>query len=180
MLTLFDLDIYRDDISHTTRTSRLASGSAFSITQYRFRVAAPIGETGIGDMHIGDTHITLFGGVTIRFSQDTDLRWFMYNCCGNGEYHYITKSNEFPLGGSAERYVVVTLASSDSQITCWENGRFLFKYDKTGGKDAVFNVRMARPWKDTVVVGLTHFRGLVETEEEPSLLDGSGDEDIIF
>ncbi|RPB15110.1 hypothetical protein P167DRAFT_543067 [Morchella conica CCBAS932] len=52
--------------------------------------------------------------------------------------------------------------SDNNQISCWEDGRFVFTYkERTGGKEALFNVKWTNPARGNVV-GLSHFRGLVE------------------
>lgn len=100
----------------------------------------------------GDTRIMLFSDVCIRFSDDRNPAWVVRGASSGG-HTLITDSKAFVAGGG-DRGVVVTLASPDGQIGCWEDGQWLSLWDEgTGGKEAVLVVRWLASGNGAVILG---------------------------
>lgn len=134
-------------------TARFPLNNTFSIVQYRLRVTA--------SALAGDTRITLFGGATLRFSEDRNPTWMMDH--SDGKYTLIAESRAFhPGSGRLNGYVVVTLVGSEKEISCWEDGMWAFSWKgRTGGSEAVFGVGWLGGARGAAV-GISHFRGLIE------------------
>lgn len=134
-------------------TARFPLNTTFSIVQCRLRVTAPA--------PAGDTRVTLFGGATLRFSEDRNPTWMMEHY--DGMYTLIAESRAFhPNSVTVNGYVVVTLVGSENEISCWEDGMWVFSWKgRTRGLQAEFGVGWLAAGRESVV-GISHFRGLVE------------------
>lgn len=99
------------------------------------------------DIDIYNIHITNTVYLNLEYQQRGDDQHLPLNC-----RHFLHHDAVPP----------ARARSDNNQISCWEDGRFVFTYkERTGGKEALFNVKWTNPARGNVVA-LSHFRGLVE------------------